>query len=144
MNLVKLLFVMLLLTGCASDANYRQASIKIFSPPAGMYLKVSLSHDDNFELHHGDPDWEVTRGPLEVLIIPVLTDGEVILGKTDLIHTPGNYTKNQASCSMKPGFTAKIDVVGYQEATCAGNAKTVIQKGDTEASSVVFSFGVLS
>jgi hypothetical protein len=142
-KILNLFFAALLLTGCASDTIKQQASIKIVAPPAGMYLMVGTSVGEGFELHPGDPDWEITKDPINVIITPLLIAGNVVLGRADVQHTAGAYTKNQASCSIrKAGYSATVELVGYKTATCSGNAKTLIQKGEVEASSVIFSFGM--
>ena len=131
-----------LLVGCSSTAAHLPASIKIVSPPVGMYLLVSAQPGGGFEMHPGDKDREMMGDSMDVVISPVLTEGSIVLGKSDVMHRVGGYVKNQASCSMKAGYVANIDVVGYEKATCSGNSRLIVQKGETEASSVVFSFAI--
>jgi hypothetical protein len=139
---LNLLCAALLLAGCASVTSKQQASIKIVAPPAGMYLKVGTSVGEGFELHPGDQDWEISRDPIDVIITPVLKAGNIVLGRADVQHQAGAYTKNQATCSMKTGYSATVELVDYQTATCTGNSRTLIQKGEVEASSVIFSFAM--
>ncbi|VVO09820.1 hypothetical protein [Pseudomonas fluorescens] len=137
-----LIAVFCLFSGCASHTNDRQASIKIIAPPVGMYLLVGIGPGEDFEMHPGDKDWEITRDPVTVIIAPVLAEGKIILGNSDIKQTPGEYVKNQGSCSMKEGYTATIEIVGYREVVCSGNEKIIIQKGDTAASSVIIAFSI--
>jgi len=136
-----LIALLCLFSGCASNTASRQASIKILAPPVGMYLMVGVDGED-FEMHPGDIDWEITRDPVTVNVTPILAEGKIILGMSDMRHTPGEYVKNQGKCNIKEGYTATVDVVGYQEVVCSGNSKVIVQKGDTDASSVIFAFSI--
>lgn len=137
-----LIAALCLFSGCVSQTTDRQASIKIIAPPVGMYLLVGIEPGEDFEMHPGDKDWEITRDPVTVNVTPVLTEGKIILGMSDMRHTPGEYVKNQGNCRIKEGYTATVDVVDYQKLVCSGNDKIVVQKGDTTASSVIFAFSI--
>lgn len=143
-----LIALLCLFSGCATNTASRQASIKILAPPAGMYLMVRVDSDesfemhpgdDNFEMHPGDDNWEITREPVSVTVTPVLAEGQIILGKSDILHAPTEVVKNQGSCNIRGAYTATVDVVDYQKVVCSENHKVVVQKGDT-ASSVIISF----